>query len=531
MYFFRNPRSHPLSEEVSNKRCSSSITDKTCGKYIKVTSQSSCTVIDARNFVDNGDLRRNRSWVQLQGVDSQDSAFRLNKPLPRPCSGCHPQTLDPSEFAPDVDRDQRRKAVQVMIENLQGRRGAITKLKAELRLLTARRSLPIPHELLEIIFQYLVHSYGQLPEKLLLVCRTFYLVAINCRALWTDLDPVFPSVLRNNLLPWAGTFIQSRVARSNPIPLDIDFTNLWDLEVTDEFAKKVAGIPTLLQRCRSIVISRSSELHFFQGFQPLLESLSLEIRDSGYHSPCTAWESVGECPNLRSLKLGTPCGRKNWPEHLFQQLTQLEIKMPLRKGNNPPCYHRILPVARRLRSLTITVDYCGGTQPVIHQSLQTLVLVYRLLWVVQSANTLGEIVCPALRRLEIQALFRGLFSPIQLRHTQKLSELCLDCRQGIVFEHEEEDGLLLSERWSGCIVELLRSIGTIKHLELRSMIQVVSGVVEKLEADPTLCPDLISLHAELYPSVPTAHSSRREGSLLLELQARISERYQRLRRE
>jgi hypothetical protein len=66
-----------------------------------------------------------------------------------------------------------------MIENLQGRRGAITKLKAELRRLTARRSLPIPHELLELIFQYFVHSYGQLPDKLLLVCRTFYVVATS----------------------------------------------------------------------------------------------------------------------------------------------------------------------------------------------------------------------------------------------------------------------------------------------------------------------------------------------------------------
>jgi len=413
-----------------------------------------------------------------------------------------------------------------MIENLQGRRGAITKLKAELRLLTARRSLPVPHELLELIFQYLVHSYGELPEKLLLVCRTFYLVAINCRALWTDLDPVLPSTLRI-LLPWAGTFIQSRVACSNPIPLDINFTDVRNLEMTDGFAKKVAGIPTLLQRCRSIVISRSSELHFFQGFQPLLESLSLEIRDSGCLSLCKPWDSVGECPNLRSLKLWTCWGRKNWPEHLFQQLTQLEIKMPLRKGDNPPYHHSILPVTMRLQSLTITVDY-GVPQPVIHQSLQTLVLVYRLPWLMESANTLGEIVCPALRRLEIQVRFQGvsLFSKIQLRHTQKLSELCLDCRQGISIEHEEVV-LLLNERWSGCIVELLRSIGTIKHLELKSTIQVVSGVVEKLEADPTLCPDLVSLHAEPYPSM----LAKREGSLLLKLQARVSERYQQLRRE
>jgi len=416
-----------------------------------------------------------------------------------------------------------------MIENLQGRRGEKTKLEAELRLLTARRSLPIPRELLEIIFQYFVHSYGQLPEKLLLVCRTFYLVAINCRALWTNLDPSFSSGLINTLLPWAGTFIQSRVARSNPIPLDIDFTNVRMLDLKGEFAKKVAGIPTLLQRCRSVAICRSGELHFFQGFQPLLESLSLEIRDT---SPCTPWESVGECPKLSSLKLGTSKGRENWPEHLFRQLTQLEINMPLHKGHSPPppYYHSILPVAVRLRSLTITVDY-GVPQPVIHQSLQTLVLVYRFPWGVESANTLGEIVCPELRRLEIQTRFRGLLSPIQLRHTQKLSEVCLDCIQGITIKRDEDAVLLFKERWSDCIVELLRSIGTIKHLELKSMIQVVSGVVEKLEADPTLCPDLISLHAKPYHYVSTAHTSRREGPLLLKLQTRISERYQQLRKE
>ena len=116
-----------------------------------------------------------------------------------------------------------------MIENLQGRRGTITRLKAELRLLTARRSLPIPYELLELIFQYFVHLHGQLPERLLLVCRTFYVVTINCRALWTDLDPVGRSTV-HHLPRWAGTFIQSRVARFEPIPLTVDFTiELFDL--------------------------------------------------------------------------------------------------------------------------------------------------------------------------------------------------------------------------------------------------------------------------------------------------------------
>ena len=414
-----------------------------------------------------------------------------------------------------------------MIENLQGRRGAITRLKAELRLLTAQRSLPIPHELLELIFQYSVHSHGQLPERLLLVSRTFYLVAINCRTLWTDLVPVSQSP-RVYLPRWAGTFIQSRVARSDPVPLAIDFTNVPTWEMTDEFAKKIAGIPTLLKRCRSVVISRASELQFFQGFQPLLESLDLEITYGGSHSRYNPWENLGECPKLRRLILKTSKGNANWPRHLFQQLTHLVIWMPLLKGNNPSYHHVILPLAIRLQSLTLMVDF-GVPKPVIHKSLQTLVLVYRIPWKAESTNTLGDIVCPELRRLEISTPISELLSSTRLRHTQKLSELYLFCKQDVTYD--EEKALFLSRQWVASIVELLRSIGTIKHLELDSEIGVVSVLVEELEADPTLCPDLESLHAESSPPSSVARVSKRERSLLSKLEARVSERYQQLKRE
>jgi hypothetical protein len=419
-----------------------------------------------------------------------------------------------------------------MIENVKGQRGATTKLKAELRRLTARRSLPISHEPLKLIFQYFVHSYGQLPDKLLLVCRTFYVVAINCRSLWTNLNPVGQPTLFDPP-HWAGTFIQSRVARSNPAPLDIDFTNVYIAEMEEEFAEKVAAIPTLLQRCRSVVISCSNELVFFQGFQPLLESLTMDVQTLEYDLPDKyPWESVGECPNLRSLKLRTASGRENWPEHLFQQLTQLEIMMPVREGNNRSYHPRILPVATRLQSLTLAVDF-GVPRRVTHKSLQTLVLVYRVPHMVEGENTLGEIVCPELRRLEIESQFRTPFPSIQLRHTQKLSDLCLDCIGGV--EYDEEALLLndksFNEKWTGSIVELLRSIGTVKHLQLKSGVKLASGLVEKIEADPTLCPDLVSLHAEPPPLVWTTRPSKRERTLLLKLEARISKRYQQLRRE
>jgi hypothetical protein len=390
-----------------------------------------------------------------------------------------------------------------MIENLQGRRGAITKLREELYRLGARRSLPVPHELLEHIFKYLVHSYGHPPDELLFVCRTFYVVAMGCRTIWTGLNPVSQFKL-DHLPRWTGTFIQSRVARSNPAPLDIEFADIGSSELTDELAKKIAGIPTLLQRCRSVIIFQLSERHFVEGFQPLLESVTMVV------------------PNDHGL------------DHLFKQLTHLKIEPPLQKGNNPSFHHRILPVAVRLRSLTLTVAL-GAPKPVIHQSLQTLVLVYNIPWMSQLTNNLGEIVCPELRRLEIKVPFSELLSSIDLCHTHNLSDLRIVCTKGVWYD--EDDVTVLDEQWSDSIVKVLRSIGTIKRLELKSRIEVVSGLVEKLEADPTLSPDLETLHAEITPAktefslTPTPlnpHISKRDRSRLLKLEARVSERYQRL---
>ena len=55
--------------------------------------------------------------------------------------------------------------------------------KAEL---ARRKSLPLPPELIGECFAFYVHLYRQLPEKLLLVCRTWHVLAI----LWTNLDPL-----------------------------------------------------------------------------------------------------------------------------------------------------------------------------------------------------------------------------------------------------------------------------------------------------------------------------------------------------
>jgi hypothetical protein len=89
-------------------------------------------------------------------------------------------------------------------------------MKAELQELAQGRSLLLPPELMGVVFGYYVHLYGQLPETLLLVCRTWHVLALCQPTLWTNLDPLTQFGL-NTLRPWAGTFIQSRIARSNPV--------------------------------------------------------------------------------------------------------------------------------------------------------------------------------------------------------------------------------------------------------------------------------------------------------------------------
>ena len=75
-----------------------------------------------------------------------------------------------------------------MIRKLQGTRAIVRHMKAEFEELGQRRNLPLPPELIGMIFDFYVHLYRQLPEKLLLVCRTWHVLALSQPTLWTNLD-------------------------------------------------------------------------------------------------------------------------------------------------------------------------------------------------------------------------------------------------------------------------------------------------------------------------------------------------------
>jgi len=106
---------------------------------------ASCTSLSSEIELDHQDPDHTRHahskwrWIDYIGGGGHAVCIfsSLSRSCPIACSGCNPQTLDSNHFAPDSARDQRRKEVEKMIENLQGRRGAITR-----RLLTARQKPP-----------------------------------------------------------------------------------------------------------------------------------------------------------------------------------------------------------------------------------------------------------------------------------------------------------------------------------------------------------------------------------------------------
>jgi len=63
-------------------------------------------------------------------------------------------------------------------------------MEAELEELGQRRNIPLPPELMGIIFDFYVHQCGHLPERLLLVCHAWHVLALSRPTLWTNLDPL-----------------------------------------------------------------------------------------------------------------------------------------------------------------------------------------------------------------------------------------------------------------------------------------------------------------------------------------------------
>ncbi len=379
-----------------------------------------------------------------------------------------------------------RQEISSKIERLQGTRTAVRRMKAELENLVQRRTLPLPPELMGIIFNFYVHHCGHLPEKLLLVCRTWHVLALSQSTLWTNLDPLGQFDLRI-VRPWAGTFIQSRIARSNPAPLKVDFTSLsWDM--TPTAVRKIASTPTFRPRIQELAISRPVDDNYLVGPQPLLNSLTIR---SNYPRPLA---QVFASPRkfmlnekkLTMLCLHTPPKPPVWPDSFLQQLHTLEVRLTGNPGDTHE-YWALIQKSPTLRAIHIIQSY--GIAPALsHPSVQHLSIVYPEYWDINQIYSLDEVRMPRLQELIIDTMAPKPLTQLKLIGAPVLS-FRLTCTPRRLYGNT---GGAVDIPWVDAIVHLLRLMSRLKRMEISATSSLVSDLVEAFEKDRSLCPELDS---------------------------------------
>jgi F-box-like len=390
----------------------------------------------------------------------------------------------PSYSLPTPLERSRRQELSAKVKQLQGTRAGVCRMKAQLEQLEQRRNLPLPPELMGMIFDFYVHHYGQLPEKLLLVCRAWHVLALSQPMLWTNLDPLGQFGL-SIVQPWAGTFLQSRIARSNPAPLKVDFTGFsWDM--TSSVVKKVAAVPTFRPRIQELVVSRAVDASYLVGPQPLLKSLTIK---SSYPHPL---KEIIVSPRkfrlaektLTTLCLHSPPKPSVWPDSLLRQVHTLEVVLV----GGPEALHEYWTIIQRsttLRSLHITLN-CGSAPPLSHSSVQRLSIVCPQFWGTHQIYSLEEVRMPCLQHILIDTSYPKLLTQLKLVETPVLS-LRLICRP-----HASSGDVdpAVDFSWVDGVVRLLRSTFRLKRLEISAPPGLVSGLLEAFEEDGNLCANL-----------------------------------------
>ena len=371
----------------------------------------------------------------------------------------------------------RREELSAKIKLCQGTRSSRRRLKAELEEPGQRRNLPLPPELMGIIFDFYVHLYGQIPERLLLVCHAWHVLALSHPAVWTNLDPLGPFGL-STVRPWAGTFLQSRISRSNPAPLKVDFSR-WSQSTQLEDVKKIAGIHTFRSRIQELVISSTQELHYLIGAQPLLKHLSIggrayalgELREN----PATYMLSEKE---ITTLRLEHPQEMHIWPESLLRRLRTLEVTLRGIHGGDHECWSMVQKSVALL-SLHINIGFTG-VPPVSHPSCRNLTITY-----CDYLCSVEEVRMPRLQELTLVTCGSNALTHLTLVNTP-ISSLRLTCK----WSRFEDTNQAARASWVGGAIRLLRSTPRLKQLEIIASFGLVASLSEAIADDPNLCMEL-----------------------------------------
>ena len=364
----------------------------------------------------------------------------------------------------------------------------------------------LPSDILYEIFGHFVYGCRQMPEKLLFVCRDWYLHAI-LPSLWVEIPPLVSS----SGLPrsCAGTYIQTRVARSDPLPLDLDFTWLADSSNRIAALKQISEIPGILPRCRSVVIGCTATWVLVQGFQPLLQKITMGARWDRLDWRLNSTVTPHHTPALRHLNI-IYAPTKNWNRAVMAQLEMLSLTVGWHACDLDEACEFIL-LAPNIRALQLRIHTASSLDmwwsralpsPITCHHLTRLILIYPEESRGRRCHPFRHLELPNLVHLEVDILrprlLAGMFTVTQYKlHTFTIRSWT---------EHNPEN---LSMDAS-VLVTFLRSVPHLARLEMRTTPYTAHDVVLTLETDFTFLPRLQEYLFE-YPPVIDEDSDSEGG--------------------
>lgn len=364
----------------------------------------------------------------------------------------------------------------------------------------------LPSDILYEIFGHFVHTYRQMPEKLLLVCRDWHLHALLPR-LWAEIPPLISST--GLPLSCAGTYIQTRVARSEPLPLDLDFSWLADSSNRIAALRQISEIPGLLPRCRSVVIDCSAAWVLVQGFQPLLQKITMGARWDRLDWRRNSTLIPHHVPALRHLNIlyALP---KNWNTIVMAQLEVLSITVGYHACDlEEACEFILLAPNIHTIQLRVHIGFSFGIWPahtlpipVTCQYLTHLVLIYREEPLNRPCHPFKHLELPNLTHLEVDVLrprlLAGMFTSIHNNlHTFSIRS----------WTERNPENLSTD---ASVLIAYLRGVPQLARLEMCTTPYTTYDVVLTLEEDLTFLPRLQEFLYE-YPSVIDGDSDSEDG--------------------
>ncbi|KAG8802577.1 hypothetical protein FRC18_007519, partial [Serendipita sp. 400] len=224
----------------------------------------------------------------------------------------------------DMYHDPEIQALEDQLEQALTRRRKLTReIENDIKLVTRTNSqtqLPIPDDLLIMIFSHLVFPDPRQIDRLLFVCRHWYSVVVNTPVLWSVIHVSLRPNTQDPLL-WAA-YCRSCIQRSRASPLDIAI----DCQVTYYLASRIRRAICAIWTGFNFIDpgTSSSFARSFLHFVPCYTSKYFER----YEAPIRALMGPGcaEITRWRSLRLED----SNWACRFLVLLRRLSGSRPFR---------------------------------------------------------------------------------------------------------------------------------------------------------------------------------------------------------